>query len=125
MSEDWPATALDVKLAHDRLQTRRLELLARYAHVRELADEELDSREIEQEENAAELWDALRRLDAGSYGICVDCGDNIDQNCLGNGDAPSECERCDDDGDDFQRMDAAAGCMPSAVRIATGISTLE
>jgi RNA polymerase-binding transcription factor DksA len=111
MSEDWPATVLDVKLAHERLQARRLELLARYAHVRELADEELDSREIEQEENAAELWDArvlsamgdadrraaarvvdaLRRLDAGSYGTCVGCGDDIDHDRLA---VLPEAERC-------------------------------
>ncbi|MCC6994291.1 MAG: hypothetical protein IT370_06645 [Deltaproteobacteria bacterium] len=45
------------------------------------------------------------------------CGDNIDQNCSGMADAPSECERCDDDGDDFQRMDATAGCAPMAGKV--------
>jgi DnaK suppressor protein len=102
MSEDWPVPAPDLKVAHERLQARRRELLARYAHVRELAEEELDSREIETEENAAELWDArvlsamgdadrraaarvveaLRRLDRGSYGTCVACGDDIDHDRL-------------------------------------------
>jgi DnaK suppressor protein len=84
--------------ARARLQARRHELLARYQHGRELADEELDSREIEAEENAAELWDArvlssmgeldrraldlvveaLRRLDDGGYGRCVSCNAGID-----------------------------------------------
>lgn len=111
MSEDWPVTALDVKIVHDRLRARRLELLARYAHARELADEELDSREIEEEENAAELWDArvlsamseadrlaaarvveaLRRLDQGSYGSCVVCGEDIDHDRLA---VLPEADRC-------------------------------
>ena len=113
MSEDWPVAAPDMKVFHERLQTRRRELLARYTHALELADEELDSREIEQEDNAAELWDArvlsvmseadrraaarvvdaLRRLDQGSYGSCVVCGEDIDHDRLA---VLPEADRCID-----------------------------
>ena len=76
------------------LLDQRRELLARYHDGLASAVEELDSREIEQVENATELWDArvlsrlsdgdaqrlaqivgaLRRIEDGCYGTCVDCG---------------------------------------------------
>jgi len=77
---------------------RRRALLARYRTTLELTEEELDSREIEATENAAELWDArvgsalgdvdvktlaavtaaLRRIDRGHYGTCATCGAGIE-----------------------------------------------
>lgn len=80
-----------------RLLRRRRELLARYRDEIERADEELESRETEDIERATEQWDArvlsllgsadaraisevidaLRRLDAGDYGVCTSCGDPV------------------------------------------------
>jgi RNA polymerase-binding transcription factor DksA len=88
---------LELTATRERLQARRRDLLARYHHARELAEEELDSREIEEQENAAELWDArvlssmgeqdrrtldavmaaLRRIEAGRYGRCTSCDEEI------------------------------------------------
>jgi DnaK suppressor protein len=102
---------LDLNAARDRLDARRRELLARARRARELADEELDSREIEMVENAAELWDArvlssvgnaasrslrsvrdaLRRLEDGRYGRCEICGAEIEQERLV---AVPETDRC-------------------------------
>ena len=85
---------MKTKLIRKRLFERRRELLARYHRQLALADEELDSREIEDIENATELWDAqvlsrlsdgeahtlaeivaaIQRVDAGTYGRCVECG---------------------------------------------------
>lgn len=69
-------------------------MLARYRETQRLIDEELASREIEEVENAVELWDsrvlsklsdvdlgiladvfaALQRVSSGTYGRCVVCG---------------------------------------------------
>jgi DnaK suppressor protein len=84
-------------LARRRLRARFWRVLARYRSTQLLIDEELDSREIEEVENAAELWDssvlsrlsdvdlvilsdvlaALQRVADGSYGRCVRCDDVI------------------------------------------------
>jgi DnaK suppressor protein len=80
------------------LLERRRSLLARYRDELERAAEELESREIEAIENAGELWDAcmlstlgtadcralgrivsaLRRIDDGQFGRCIDCDAVID-----------------------------------------------
>ena len=82
-----------LRIKHRLLQRRR-DLLLRYHGELARADEELDSREIEEIENATELWDArvlsllgdadaqalaqvvgaLERLAGGCYGKCVECG---------------------------------------------------
>jgi RNA polymerase-binding transcription factor DksA len=82
----------------ERLLHRRRDLLSRYHDELARADEELASRETEQVEHATELWDArvlsrlgdadahalarlvgaLRRIEQGGYGACVDCGGAID-----------------------------------------------
>ncbi len=82
----------------NQLLQRRTDLLSRYYDEQARAEEELDSREIEMVEQATELWDArvlsllshadadalerivaaLRRLEDGSYGACVECGIAID-----------------------------------------------
>ena len=84
---------MKTKLFRKRLFERRRELLARYHNQLALADEELDSREIEDIENATELWDAqvlthltdgeahtlaeivaaIQRVDAGTFGRCLKC----------------------------------------------------
>jgi DnaK suppressor protein len=80
------------------LLERRRALLARYRDELDRAVEELESREIEETENAGELWDArvlstlgntdwralgrivsaLRRIDNGQFGHCIDCDSVID-----------------------------------------------
>jgi RNA polymerase-binding transcription factor DksA len=90
---------LDPATVRTRLHERRRQLVARYRDAVQRVDEELDSREIEREENASELWDArflqamgngdaqafrdviaaLKRLDEGSYGVCIECGEPIDE----------------------------------------------
>jgi DnaK suppressor protein len=85
---------MKTKLIRARLFERRHEVLARYREQLALVEEELDSREIEMIENATELWDAqvlsrlsdvdartlaeivaaIKRLDDGSYGRCIECG---------------------------------------------------
>jgi RNA polymerase-binding transcription factor DksA len=100
-------------LMREQLLARRSNLLARYRNQLDLADEELDSREIELIENATEQWDArvlsilsdadvralrdivaaIRRLDDGSYGRCTACGAAIDPARL---DAVPETPRCRD-----------------------------
>ena len=94
----------------ERLLQRRRRLLARYDD--ELARaHELEAREIEQIETAAEQWDArvlsrlsdadavalarvvgaLRRLERGSYGVCVSCDTKIERSRLR---AVPETETC-------------------------------
>jgi len=85
------------KRIRQRLLERRQELLARYHDELARATEELDSRDSEDVENATELWDArvlsvlgntdartlseivaaIRRLDDGCYGKCLECGQAI------------------------------------------------
>lgn len=83
--------------ARRRLRARYWQVLARYRETQRLIDEELESREIEEVENAVELWDsrvlsklsdvdltiladvfaALQRVASGTYGRCVVCGEAI------------------------------------------------
>jgi DnaK suppressor protein len=91
--------AIDEDDIRRTLIARREQLVARYQGTIDRINEELDTREIEQVENATELWDArlltamsdtdaraleavvgaLVRLDEGRYGECVDCGEPIDE----------------------------------------------
>ncbi len=95
MQNQFSMRTLTIK---NRLLQRRRDLLARYHDELARASEELESREIEDVENANELWDArvlttlsnadadalrliveaLRRLDLGTYGTCAECGVGID-----------------------------------------------
>ena len=96
-----------------RLLQRRKDLLARYHDEIARASEELDSREAEPVDNASELWDArvlsrlsnadahalaqvveaLHRLEDGGYGLCVQCGEEIESARL---DAVAEAATCFD-----------------------------
>jgi len=80
------------------LEARRSALLARYRDGVERVEEELDTREIEEVERSSEHWDArvastlgdsdvrelaritsaIRRIDAGTYGICEVCDRKIE-----------------------------------------------
>ena len=80
-----------------RLLERRATLLGRYRGELERADEELGTRDSETIERASEEWDArvlsqlgevdagaiarvvaaLRRLEDGTYGQCVTCGERV------------------------------------------------
>lgn len=72
------------------------------AQVRDLADEAaadvlMDSRLFDIQRDADEMRDireALARMDDGSYGICVDCGDSIAVERLHAQPAASRCLRC-------------------------------
>lgn len=105
---------MKTKLIRSRLFARRRELLARYHDQRALADEELDTREIEVIDNANELWDArlltqlsnadlrtlaeivaaIDRLNAGTYGKCVECGAPIGSGRLAALPEAATCINC-------------------------------
>lgn len=81
----------------DRLVQRRRTLLQRYREELERVEEELASRDVELVERASEEWDAtvlshlgdadmraivavtdaIARVDAGTYGECLTCGETI------------------------------------------------
>lgn len=114
--------SLDPTTVRKRLRERRRQLFSRYRGALDRIDEELDSREIEQVENATELWDARFlsvmsdndahalqqvigaqiRLDEGKYGICITCGEPIDDARL---DAIPEAAMC---ARDAEKAEAAA-----------------
>lgn len=97
----------------ERLHARRRELLAHYQNMLALADEE-QSPEIELIDTANEQWDlqvlsrmsdadaralsnvieALHRLQAGRYGVCVECGENIEDNRLAVLPEAAQCFEC-------------------------------
>lgn len=80
-----------------RLCQRRRELLHRYQDELERVEEELAARDVEVVEQSSEDWDvrvlsslahtdikaiaalndAIARVDAGTYGVCVHCGERI------------------------------------------------
>jgi len=86
-------TSAELRSARDRLLERRRQILRRYRENLGLVEEELDTREIEQVDSAAEQWDArllsslndvdsrnvasivaaIARIDEGTYGRCVEC----------------------------------------------------
>jgi RNA polymerase-binding transcription factor DksA len=101
----------------ERLLKRRQQLLSRFHGGVELADEELESRETEDVERAAEAWDArvlsslgdndvrelaavvaaIRRIDAGTYGLCQHCDRRIEPARLAALPAASTCIDCASD----------------------------
>jgi DnaK suppressor protein len=109
-----------------RLLERRTQLLARYRAELARADEELDSRESEEVEHATEQWDArvltllgdadaraleritaaLRRLEAGTYGHCTECGVAIESGRLAVIPEAPVCLEC--------ALDAEAGLRRTA-----------
>jgi DnaK suppressor protein len=108
-----------------RLLARRRALLKRYRDELERVEEELDSRTAESVETSAEEWDArvisslgdtdaraltevvdaLRRLDRGIYGICLECDAPIGAARL---DAVPETSLCIDCASDHERIARSA-----------------
>ena len=104
----------DMRNIRDRLQTRRRALLSRYQGALERADEELATPAHELVDVASEQWDAqllsvmsdtdarslenvigaIRRLDAGSYGVCAMCGGPIEAGRLRALPEAAECIDC-------------------------------
>lgn len=98
----------------DRLRARRAQLLARYRDTADLADEELATPARDPIDTASEQWDArvlsemsdadaraldgviaaLRRLDAGTYGICAACHRPIEPARLALLPEAAECADC-------------------------------
>lgn len=117
---------MNLQRIKQRLLERRKDLLARYHDELARATEELDSREIEDVENATEQWDArvldrlsevdaaalarivgaLRRLDDGRYGACIECGIAIEAARLF---ALPETETCFECAEDVERREASHG----------------
>ncbi|MDQ3365695.1 MAG: TraR/DksA family transcriptional regulator [Myxococcota bacterium] len=100
----------------DQLMTHRHQLLARFHDERARADEELANADPEIVETATEQWDAqvlsrlgdadaaalgdiiaaLRRIEDGSYGECLTCGNPIPAARLGALPATTMCIECAD-----------------------------
>jgi len=98
----------------EALVARRREVMTRYYGALRRAEEELDSDETEDVERATEQWDArvlselshadlrelvrltnaIRRIDDGTYGDCVDCGQPILQGRLQAIPAAELCTDC-------------------------------
>ncbi|HEX7840302.1 MAG TPA: TraR/DksA C4-type zinc finger protein [Kofleriaceae bacterium] len=106
--------SFDPRKIRDRLDTRRAQLLARYRDATERAEEELATPPRELIDVASEQWDArllsemtdadaralegviaaIRRLDAGRYGVCAACGQPIEPARLRALPEAAECAAC-------------------------------
>jgi DnaK suppressor protein len=96
------------------LVQRRRELLARYRGALIRAEEELDARDVELVERASEEWDArvlttlshgdldelgritaaIERIDRGTYGLCVECDQPIEEARLAALPSATTCFDC-------------------------------
>jgi RNA polymerase-binding protein DksA len=119
---------MQTRLIRQRLMKHRNLLLARYRNELERIDEQLDSVETEDVERATELWDtqvlsrigdtdaqmlrevvdALRRLDAGTYGTCATCGERIGNARLDAVPTATLCIGCADEGRPTRRVRRSA-----------------
>ncbi len=108
---------------------RRHQLLSRYHGGIERADEELESRESEEVERATEQWDvrvvsslgdqdlrelagiiaAIRRIDAGTFGLCQHCDRRIEPARLAALPTAITCIDCANDAEITRPMQAVAG----------------
>jgi len=106
-------TTTKMRKIRGRLEAHRFALLARYRAELERADEQIAGHAAEPIEAATEKWDArvlcfmseldgralesvtaaLRRLDHGAFGVCAECGEEIDAKRL---DALPEATVCRD-----------------------------
>ena len=113
-------TPTKTRKIREDLDTRRRELLVRYLGARDRADEEQADHSPDLIDTANDLWDvgivdrmshnealalgriiaALRRLERGTYGVCVDCNCAI---TLGRLSALPEADRCADCATDLER----------------------
>lgn len=112
----------------DRLLKHRQQLLSRYHDGVARADEELEARDSEEVERATEQWDArvvsslgdkdlrelagivaaIRRIDEGTYGLCLECGRRIEPARLTALPAATACIDCATDHEVTHRMPAMA-----------------
>ena len=112
------------RLIRQRLMRQRRQLLLRYRNELELADETLQMREAEEVERATEQWDAtviarlgeadarvlgdvvaaVRRLDAGTYGSCLTCGEDIAEQRLDVLPTATLCIDCANEARPAQRL---------------------
>jgi len=112
----------------DRLLKHRQQLLSRYHDGVARAGEELESRESEEVERATEQWDArvvsslgaqdlrelagivaaIRRIDEGTYGLCLHCGRRIEPARLAALPATTSCIDCASDHELAHQMPAMA-----------------
>ena len=117
-----------------RLMMRRFHLLQRYQDEVARVDEELEQHEADTIDHASDQWDArvvgllsendlralaeiveaIRRLDAGRYGLCVACSCRIERLRLAALPATPLCIECarDEEADDRERR--AGSSAPSA-----------
>lgn len=95
----------------ERLQTAKAELSARVSRIHKHARDPLEADSSEQAaqlgnvavvsaleaeavQELAAIEAALRRLEAGTYGLCVSCGENIGEGRLRARPAATECVEC-------------------------------
>ena len=93
------------------LKTAKAELSARVSRIHEHARDPLEADSSEQAaqlgnvavvsaleaeavQELAEIDAALQRLEAGTYGVCVSCGENIGEGRLRARPAATECVEC-------------------------------
>src|SRR5580658_2847207 len=109
-TESCPMTKTELNAFQRILEGRQLELAGRnYSRVAlaiQQSPEELDRIQASQERELAlgdldrtskymrEVRDALRRIDAGNFGICVECEDNINPKRLAAIPWTSSCIAC-------------------------------
>lgn len=112
----------------ERLLQRRQQLLSRYRDGVARADEELEARDSEEMERAADEWDArlvsslgdkdvrelagivaaIRRIDEGTYGLCQHCDRRIEPARLAALPAATTCIDCASDDELARRLPALA-----------------
>ena len=113
-------TPTKTRKIREELDERRRELLLRYHRALDRADEEAADHSPELIDTANDQWDlrilghmshgdalalgritaALRRLEGGTYGVCIDCKRAI---TLGRLSALPEADRCTDCAADLER----------------------
>jgi DnaK suppressor protein len=107
-------TTTKTRKIRDELDTRRRELLLRYHRMLDRAEEEQADHSPELVDTANDQWDvrvmdrmsnsdvrmlglivaALRRLERGTYGVCVDCQYTIPSARLAALPETDRCARC-------------------------------
>lgn len=113
-------TPTKTRKIREELDERRRELLLRYHRALDRADEEQNDHSPELIDTANDQWDlkildhmshgdalalgriiaALRRLERGTYGVCIDCNRAIARARLS---ALPEADRCTDCASDLER----------------------
>ena len=102
---------VDLDKIRQKLRDQKAEFASRVSRIREHARDPLESDSAEQAaqlgnvavvaaleseavQEIAEIDAALQRLEAGTYGICITCGENISPERLEARPASTECLDC-------------------------------